>query len=193
MEQELDESGKSVQYYYRVSDPQNPHIFSRVPYEKRSHWLKMWNPSNYPEDVSVYNAFNTLAYCFSFDYQVRFFLLLKESIYDVFPSFFIRSCLVNVLIYTTFSSIISNPRSQTYHNYAFGRFSGCEKALGDLKLALRAFGTISTKDTARGQPKYEQAIQDLKQSSGEIGESEHIFKFRSKPVDFKLLPLYETE
>lgn len=80
-----------------------------------------------------------------------------------------------------------------YHNYSFGRFSACEKQIEDLKLSLRSFGTISAKDTEKGRPKYEKAIQDLKSSSGETGEVEHLFKFRSNPVDFKLLSLYDSE
>lgn len=76
MSSESSSSIDEVQYYYRVADPKNGNVFSRVPYEKRSHWLKMWNPTNHPEDVSVYDAFNTLAYCFSYDYQVCFFVLL---------------------------------------------------------------------------------------------------------------------
>jgi len=150
MDTEYDETGKPIHYYYRVADPKNPHIFSRVPYEKRSHWLKLWNPTNLPEDVSVYDAFNTLAYCFSYDYQ-------------------------------------------SYHNYAFGRFTGCTKGLDDLKLALRAYGTVAAKETSRGKEKYDKACEELRVSAGETGETNHIFKFRSRPAEFTLLSLYEPD
>ena len=47
---------------YSPVDPNNPMIFNRVPYEKRLHWLWLWNPNNDPHHINCTVAVDTLAY-----------------------------------------------------------------------------------------------------------------------------------
>lgn len=47
---------------YSPADPKNPHVFNRVPFDKRLHWLWLWNPDNNPDHIDCGVAVDTLSY-----------------------------------------------------------------------------------------------------------------------------------
>jgi hypothetical protein len=47
---------------YSPANPTNPHVFNRVPFEKRLHWLWLWNPDNEPKHIDCGVAVDTLSY-----------------------------------------------------------------------------------------------------------------------------------
>ena len=54
---------------YSPASPTNPHVFIRVPYEKRLHWLLTWNPDNEPEHLDCSIAVDTVTYLSSHQTQ----------------------------------------------------------------------------------------------------------------------------
>lgn len=52
----------SLPLRYSPANPDNPMVFNRVPYEKRLHWLWMWNPDNDAQHIDCGVAADTLVY-----------------------------------------------------------------------------------------------------------------------------------
>lgn len=57
------DDGKNQFGYPTPASPDNPHLFQRVPWNNRVHWLNYWNPKHDPHALDCTLAFNTLAYC----------------------------------------------------------------------------------------------------------------------------------
>ncbi len=56
--------------YPPAASPDNAHKFQRVPFDRRVHWLRLWNPKNDPENVDCGLAFATWRYCNSVTTQL---------------------------------------------------------------------------------------------------------------------------
>lgn len=56
---------------YSPADPKNNHVFNRVPFEKRLHWLWLWNPDNNPDHIDCGVAVDTLSYFTSHQTQTQ--------------------------------------------------------------------------------------------------------------------------
>eukprot|EP00461_Guttulinopsis_vulgaris_P003438 UN03439 len=74
----------SIPLRYSPANPQNPMIFNRVPYEKRLHWLWLWNPDNNPRHIDCKVAVETLTYFTSHQtqHQQRYYYGTYHGIAD---------------------------------------------------------------------------------------------------------------